>query len=335
MRRLIAIGLLCAFAPPCQAQEKFQEVRSWNAGDLIRGVTFSPDGKRVLASCSFAYRSAYGHLAAWDAKSGKELFVKEFTGYGPSCAVFTPDGKHIVAGLFDKTVRVLDAETGKELFVMKGHEQSVRCVAVSHDGKRIVSGSTHMLNDDPYDPKASGHLRVWDAATGKQLLALDVKGGVRSVSISPDGKRVATGNESGDQATLTILDLATGKALHTLTDHKKGPVRAVYSPDGKYLASGSFSEGGTLVLREAETGKEVRKLEGDKGWVGSIAFSPDSKRVASNSYETVRVWEVGTGKEIASGTRRDNVRSMAFSPDGKWLVEGDGRHKVTIWALGK
>ena len=73
---------------------------------------------------------------------------------------FSPDGKRIVTGSGDETVKVWDAETGQEVLTLKGHAGAVISVAFSPDGKRIVSGSEDRT------------VKVWDAETGQELLAL-------------------------------------------------------------------------------------------------------------------------------------------------------------------
>jgi WD40 repeat protein len=90
---------------------------------------------------------------------------------------FSPDGKQVVSGSQDKTVRLWDAATGAALRMLEGHTGYVTSVAFSPDGKQVVSGS---------HGKA---VRLWDAATGAALQTLDGHtGSVNSVAFSPNGK---------------------------------------------------------------------------------------------------------------------------------------------------
>jgi WD40 repeat protein len=96
-------------------------------------------------------------------------------------AAFSPDGKRIVTGGWDKTAKVWDAATGAEVMTLRGHSSIVCSVAFSPDGRRIVTGS--------YDNTAM----VWDAATGAELLMLKGHSGwVLSAAFSPDGRRMVT-----------------------------------------------------------------------------------------------------------------------------------------------
>ena len=113
---------------------------------------------------------------------------------------FSPDGRRIVSGSEDQTLKVWDAETGQETLTLKGHTGSVYSVAFSPDGRRIVSGSQ------------DGTLKVWDAETGQETLTLKghTGAGVTSVAFSPDGRRIVSGS---NDMTLKVWDAATGQKI--------------------------------------------------------------------------------------------------------------------------
>jgi hypothetical protein len=135
----------------------------------------------------------------WDAQSGQDLLtLKGHTGWVISVS-YSPDGKRIVSGSGDKTVKVWDAQSGQDLLTLKGHTVSVLSVSYSPDGKRIVSGGGDKT------------VKVWDAQSGQDLLTL--KGHtaeVSSVSYSPDGKRIVSEDARGN---VLVWDARTGKRL--------------------------------------------------------------------------------------------------------------------------
>jgi hypothetical protein len=85
---------------------------------------------------------------------------------------FAPDGRRIVSGSDDKTVRVWDAETGAQLARLEGHEEEVFSVAFAPDGRRIISGSI------------DNTVRVWDAETGRSLDVIQGWRNTRAVAAS-------------------------------------------------------------------------------------------------------------------------------------------------------
>jgi WD40 repeat protein len=110
---------------------------------------------------------------------------------------FSPDGKRIVSGSLDNTLKVWDAQTGQETLTLEGHSSVVTSVSFSPDGKRIVSGNWDKT------------LKVWDAQTGQETLTL--KGhsdNVNGVSFSPDGKRIVSG---GGYRTAVFLNRRRGR----------------------------------------------------------------------------------------------------------------------------
>ena len=230
---------------------------------------------------------------------------------------FSPDGRTVASGSFDKTVKLWDAQTGALKRTLTGHTNWVYSVAFSPDGKTLASGS----NDNT--------AKLWDAQTGALKRTLTGhEWRVNSVAFSPDGKTLASG--SWDK-TVKLWDAQTGALKRTITGHG-GDVRSViFSPDGKTLASGSFDK--TVKLWDAQTGALKRTLTGHGDAVFSVAFSPDGRTVASGSWDkTVKLWDAQTGalSRTLSGPTH-NVYSVAFSPDGKTLASGSLDNTVKLW----
>ena len=77
-----------------------------------------------------------------------------------SSVAYSPDGKHIVSGSNDKTVKIWDAQSGEEKCTLRGHSGILTSVAYSPDGKHIVTGSR------------DNTVKVWDSQTGKEVSVL-------------------------------------------------------------------------------------------------------------------------------------------------------------------
>ncbi|WNF14539.1 serine/threonine-protein kinase [Microcystis aeruginosa] len=123
----------------------------------------------------------------------------------------------------------------------------------------------------------------------------------------------------------------------TLTGHSDWVRSVVYSPDGRYLASGSGDK--TIKISGVATGKQLRTLTGHSDWVYSVVYSPDGRYLASGSGDkTIKIWEVATGKQLRTLTGHSgSVWSVVYSPDGRYLASGNGDKTTKIWevATGK
>jgi uncharacterized protein (TIGR03067 family) len=190
--------------------------------------------------------------------------------------------------------------------------------------------------------------------------------GFGAVALSPDGKCLAASGAPG--TTVRLWDTVTGKETGALRGHDSEVRVAVFSRDGKRLFTATTTE---VRIWEVPTGKQLQRipagpqrgcdrltLSGDEKWFVSDPetepkIAPDGRFVVS----TIRLWEVGTGKEVrrfaiarttaqivgqyldyfARGKGSDAIVGTALSHDGKWVVAGTERGEVHLWndATGK
>ncbi|KAG7410105.1 Vegetative incompatibility protein HET-E-1 [Fusarium oxysporum f. sp. raphani] len=130
---------------------------------------------------------------------------------------------------------------------------------------------------------------------------------------------------------LPTVDSDWNAVLQTLEGHTDFINSAVFSNDGKLIASGSRDN--TVKIWNVATGEEERTLEGHANSVNSVVFSKDSKLIASGSSDnTVKIWNVATGEEAqALEGHANSVNSVVFSKDGKLIASGSRDNTVKIW----
>jgi predicted NACHT family NTPase len=236
---------------------------------------------------------------------------------------YSPDGKTLASGGWDRKVRLWDALTGKEIRAFTKRQGAVSSVAYSPDGQTLAWGSRDRI------------VRRWDVVTGKEICACQGhQDAVSCVAYAPDGQTLASG--SWDR-TVRLWDVVTGKEIRAFKGHQGAVSSVAYSPDGQTLASGSWDQ--TVGLWDVVTGRKIRSLKGHQSQVRSVAYSPDGKTLASGSYDRmVRVWDVAMGKEIRSlQGPQGAVSSLVYSPDGKTLASGSEDKSVRLMetATGK
>lgn len=232
---------------------------------------------------------------------------------------YSPNGKLLASGGWDKTIRLWDPDTGKEVIQFTGHNGAIYGVAFSPDNQAVASGSEDKT------------IRLWDVTTGKERLKLEGHdGGVTKVAFSPDGKSLASG--SYDQ-TVRFWDLEAGKELRKLGGQQRGFTTIAYSPDGRCLATGAGEN--MALLWDVAADREYRRFQGHTGSVVGVAFSPDGRLLATASEDnSVRIWEVRSGKECRQlRGHSSGVWAVAFSPDGRMLASAGRDKNIRLWEV--
>jgi len=134
-------------------------------------------------------------------------------------------------------------------------------------------------------------------------------------------------------ASYFVLSQESGYKLETVIQrgHRAAVKSVAYSPDGKYIATGSRDN--SVKLWEVATGRELRTFLGHLSTVNAIDFDPTGKLMATGSSDKqIIIWEVVTGSEMLriSGHQK-SVTSVDFSTDGKQLASGGTENEAYVW----
>lgn len=148
---------------------------------------------------------------------------------------------------------------------------------------------------------------------------------VFDVRISADGRSLATGAADG---TARTFDLRSGREQLRLDAHSDNVFGIDLSPTGAVLATASWD--GTAKLWNVENGNLIATLDDRDAPVSSVAFSPNGELVATGGFDGgVNVFETFQWRPVQRLQARGSVFTVAFSPDGRYLVSGGDF--VRIW----
>jgi RNA polymerase sigma factor (sigma-70 family) len=218
----------------------------------------------------------------------------------------------------------------KRLYRLAGHTDAIMSAAFDPRGRWLFSLSKDRT------------VRAWDVSTRAQLWQANVGTAVgrgphvRSLAVSPDGKRVATVVDT----ILYIHDSATGKELRKDT-YGQHVFSLTWSPDGEWIAlvggSSIFMRDVYLGLWDTRAGERRRYWKSPQAGFGNQAgraFSPDSRFLATGSDHldsNVYLWEVATGGKVAVFEgHHSGAWHVAFSPDGQTLASGGGDSSILL-----
>jgi WD40 repeat protein len=211
-----------------------------------------------------------------------------------------------------------------------GHKALIRDIVFTADGRYLVSAS---------DDKV---IRVWNLKTGRTERTLrgqigeGPEGKIYAMALSPDGRWLAAGGWmhpecAGRCGDIRLYNFHTGKLVALLSGHTNVIASLAFSPDSRYLVSGSVDF--NAILWDIKRKRRLHTLAGHTDRIHAVAFTPDSKRVVTGSYDhSLRLWQVRNGKHLATlKGHTDRVRSVAISPQDGTIASGSLDHTIRLW----
>jgi len=201
---------------------------------------------------------------------------------------------------------------------------------VSADGQRVLAGGEDKT------------MLVWDMNTGDIVHSFEsCSGTINGGAFSPDGRYIAGGFGALSEPTrgqcpendlsIHLWDAETGELIRQFEGHSDAVTRVQFSPDGRWLLSGSIDE--TLRLWDVETGAEIRRFDGHTGGVMSIDFSADGRSIASGASDgAIKVWDAESGDLLRQMTGHSGqVNQVYFANEDRniWSSSDDG--SLRLW----
>ncbi|MCK4662278.1 MAG: caspase family protein [Bacteroidales bacterium] len=242
-----------------------------------------------------------------------------------TCAAFSPDGKYIITGSYDNTIKLWNKENGKEIREFNKHTAKIRSVHFSSDGKYVLSAS------------ADNSAIIFDVLTAKPLKIFSIESDHLMKAIySPDGKKVLTMNNRDE---MIVWDISTGNESGKFKKSFKSIINPLwFSPDGKkIICYSSYKE---AKVFDTETANEIKTLNFDKPY--SVSYSKDGKYIAVGSTKLfAKVYDAETGNELFRFKDNEEAKCdgcnklVLFSNNSKYLLTASKKAGLTLWDLKK
>lgn len=299
-------------------------------------------------------------LIVWDTRSGN--IIRQIDDLPATALAFTPDGNWLATGHQNGKIQVFPLPQGEPISWTNGRF-TVESLAFGVDVRRreteqgrasawlLASGDaggeisiwdsqaqkltscrgsiyhvfTLAFSADHMTLASAGrgNTKIWDVATGEQLLGVSSSESATSTAFSQDGQWLATtGRDLFGPAWLSVQKLEQGRGVQTLRGLREPAAKMVFSPDGRWVAA--LATNWEAGIWDRRTGYLKHVLEtpiGETADNSALVFSPDGNQFAFSSGSEARLWDVESGNQLKSWKLPAGfVDNLAFHPQGKLLL---------------
>jgi RNA polymerase sigma factor (sigma-70 family) len=289
----------------------------------INGLAFTPDSKTLVSG------TQDGKVRVWDVAEKKlRLTLSGRWGVGRALAL-SSDGKTAALGTSARAIRLWDIGSGKELFTQfEGHNTHLHAAVFSPDGQMLFTGSDNQV-------------RIWRTKDWRQTRLF--QGTARSLSVTPDGKRLASVQYG---KTVRVWDTATGEEVYPLklpdTETVHGAHFAIHgdvlvSLDDTRLPREQPKDQyrSRLTVWDMFTGRPRRSMMLPGVSPYSFTVAPDGRTAFLGTIEqTIVVCDLDRGEMYRKlHGFQHNVYALAVSPDGRLLLSGSYDRSIRLWEV--
>jgi WD40 repeat protein len=299
-----------------------------SAGGTAYLAKWSSDGRFLAVRREPTAPLLGASLEAWDTYAARRVLLATNGIY--RVMAFHPNLPHLVAAGPGGTLIIWNLEDGnviarltleippKERFTdLTSLGRSMpRALTLSPDGQRVAAA---------YEGVSSPIVSVHRLADGALLCSGNLTNEVNDLAWHPGGRWLAATDGAG---LVYVLDSATGQH-RVLGRHKTAAVMATFSLDGSYLFTGGWER--ELICWDLRSMERALQIPADTFLIQLHSDGSQCALITKSSCQFHSLkWPAAV--RTLPGALRGNLRSAAFSPDGRWLAVSDVEH-LELWDL--